>query len=239
MANKNMNIIGTGQGTARPVPKKYNIIYADPPWPYNFPETRSAKIKDYNTMSIHDICKLRVKDIADDNCLLFLWVTFRNLFEAKSVIEDWGFAYKTCAFVWVKKTKHWKDFYGMGEYTRANPEICLVARKGKNLVLSHSVRQLQYAGIEKHSAKPDIFRKAIVELCGDIPRIELFARQRVGGWDAWGNEIQELPILGKESPAQGVKEICHTASNRRSSMLNIFFTLPNRRSSMLNIFFTF
>ena len=127
----NSEIIGAGQDTAHRAPKKYKIIYADPPWPYNFPETRAAKTKDYNTMSILDICELRVKDIADCDCLLFLWVTFRNLFEAKNVIDAWGFTYKTCAFVWVKKTKHGKDFYGMGEYTRANPEICLVARKVK------------------------------------------------------------------------------------------------------------
>ena len=169
--------------------KKYKIIYADPPWNYNFPHTRKNKNRDYSSMSIDQIKNLNVKEIADDDCLLFLWVTFKNLEKSFEVINAWGFEYKTCGFVWVKKTKNNKDFFGMGEYTRANPEICLIGRKGKINIQSRSVRQLVYAVKEKHSKKPDIIRKNIVELCGDVSRIELFAREKPNGWDVWGNEV--------------------------------------------------
>ena len=170
--------------------KKYNIILADPPWNYNFPATRKEKTKDYKTMSINEIQNLPINKIADDDCLLFIWVTFKNLEEVFKVIKSWGFDYKTCGFVWVKKTKHGKDFFGMGEYTRANPEICLIGRKGKINIQSRSVRQLIYAENEKHSQKPYEIRDRIVQLCGDLPRVELFAREKTDGWDVWGNEVE-------------------------------------------------
>ena len=176
--------------------KKYQIIYADPPWPYNFSHTRSAKNRDYSSMSISEICEMPVSDMTQDDAILFIWTTFRNLFETEKVINAWGFEYKTCGFVWVKKTVTGKDCFGMGEYTRANPEICLIGRKGKKLVESRSVRQLQYAEAGKHSKKPDVIRDAIVGLCGDLSRVELFARQQHDGWDSWGNEVEcttELP----------------------------------------------
>jgi len=167
----------------------YAVIYADPPWPYNFSHTRKLKDRDYKSMSIDEICELPVSEITQEDAILFIWTTFRNLFETEKVIKAWGFKYKTCGFVWVKKTKTGKDFFGMGEYTRANPEICLIGRKGKSLVSARNVRQLQYAEIEKHSKKPDSIRAAIVDLCGDIPRIELFAREKTEGWDCWGDEV--------------------------------------------------
>jgi len=147
-------------------------------------------------MTIADICAMRVSEIADEDAILFIWTTFRNLFETEKVINAWGFEYKTCGFVWVKKTATGKDCFGMGEYTRANPEICLIGRKGKNLVKSHSVRQLHYAMAEKHSKKPDSIMDAIVELCGDLPRVELFARHQAEGWDVWGDEVKCTAELG-------------------------------------------
>jgi N6-adenosine-specific RNA methylase IME4 len=177
-----------------PFPKrKYNIIYADPAWHFktysNKGEKRSA-IRHYNTMDINNIYDLPVKSISDDDCILFLWVIDSMLPQAFKVIERWGFKYKTVAFTWVKENKKSEGYFtGMGYWTRCNPEQCLLATKGKPKRLSKAVRQLIISKLEDHSKKPDSIRNKILELCGDLPRIELFARQRVKGWDCWGNEV--------------------------------------------------
>ena len=111
-------------------------------------------------------------------------------------MEAWGFSYKGAAFVWVKKTrKSGGNFWGMGQYTRANAEVCLLGVskgfKASEQVKSHRVHQIVEAPVGRHSEKPDEVRRRIVELLGDVPRIELFARERAEGWDAWGNEVQE------------------------------------------------
>ena len=172
--------------------KKYNIIYADPPWSYKdkaLSGNRGACCK-YPVMSIDDICKLPVSDIADKDCILFMWVTMPKLNECLKVIKAWGFEYKTSAFTWIKKNKKSDSlFMGMGRWTRANAEICLLATKGKIKRISASVHSVILSKIEEHSKKPNEARKRIVQLCGDIPRIELFARQYADGWDCWGNEV--------------------------------------------------
>lgn len=179
--------------------KKYDIIYADPPWAY--PESGSnAKVHDkhYTCMDIKQICGLDVNNITKENCALFLWVTAPRLFDAKKVISAWGFEYKTIAFVWTKKNKKSDSFFmGCGSYTRSNAEICLLGLKGKmyGMKKSNSVRQICEAKITKHSEKPEEIRTRIIELFGDLPRIELFARRNESlfstqqGWDVWGNEI--------------------------------------------------
>lgn len=174
---------------------KYNIIYADPPWQYKVwskkGNGRSAE-SHYHTMIMEDIINMKnvIKNIADDNCILFLWITFPCLQEALKVIEAWGFTYKTCGFTWVKKNKKSDSwFWGMGYWTRANAELCLIATKGNIKRVSAGVHQIIDTPIEEHSKKPNITRDKIVELIGDLPRIELFARQTVEGWDSWGNEI--------------------------------------------------
>lgn len=126
--------------------------------------------------------------------ICFLWATFPNIGEAVKVMEAWGFQYKTAAFVWVKTyPKSGKPFWGMGAYTRANAEVCLLGIskgfKAKEQIKSHAVHQIVEAPVGRHSEKPDEVRRRIVELLGDVPRIELFARERVDGWDAWGNEV--------------------------------------------------
>ena len=171
--------------------KKYNIIYADPAWKYNFGKTSSRFVNNkYTVMSKEDICELPIDKIAADNCILFMWITYPKLDWAIDVIKSWGFEYKTCAFTWVKQNKKGKGlFWGMGYYTRSNAEICLLAVKGKPLPrLSHSVHSVIISPIEEHSKKPAETRERILELFGDVPRIELFARQHVEGWDCWGNE---------------------------------------------------
>ena len=171
--------------------KKYKIIYADPPWSYKdkaLAGNRGACCK-YPVMSIDEIKNLPVKDIADDDCILFMWVTFPKLNECFEVIKEWGFEYKTNAFTWVKKYKNGDNFMGMGRWTRANAEICLLATKGKPKRVNAGVRQIIESVPEKHSKKPDIVRDKIVELCGDLPRLEMFARNKSVKWETWGNEV--------------------------------------------------
>lgn len=175
--------------------KKYNIIYADPPWSYKVwskkGEGRSAN-NHYPCMNKEEIQKLPIKNICAKDCVLFLWVIYPLLIEGVELIEKWGFVYKTCAFSWIKMNKKKKSpFIGMGYYTRANNEICLLATKGKTLQrINKNIEQVILSPIREHSRKPDEIRNRIVALFGDLPRIELFARQKTEGWDAWGNEIE-------------------------------------------------
>lgn len=143
----------------------------------------------YNTMSLEEIMGLKVADIVDDNAVLFLWSTWPQLPNALKVINAWGFTYFGLGFEWIKKTKNDKDFFGMGYWTRANSEPCLMAFRGKMKPLRHDLRQIVESPIETHSKKPDVIRDMIVSLVGDVPRAELFARQKTPGWDVWGNEI--------------------------------------------------
>ena len=130
-----------------------------------------------------------IKRISSDDCILFLWVTMPNLIEGIELIEKWGFKYKTCGFNWVKTYSNGKPVIGLGYWTRANSELCLIATKGKPKRISKSVSQIVIEKPREHSRKPDCIRDRIVDLMGDIPRIELFARQYADGWDCWGNEV--------------------------------------------------
>lgn len=185
--------------------KKYNIIYADPPWQYKVwskkGNGRSAE-SHYNTLGIKEIINMKdfIKDISADDCVLFIWITYPCLKEAIQVIEEWGFTYKTCGFAWVKRNKKANSwFWGMGYWTRANSELCLIATKGKIKRISRKVHQIIDTPIEEHSKKPAVVRDRIVELMGDMPKIELFAREKADGWDVWGNEVNSdvnFQILG-------------------------------------------
>lgn len=182
-----------------PKDKKYSVIYADPPWAYRqsgvSTKSRGNAAKHYQTMDTTQICALPVASIcAEDRAACFLWATFPNVGEALKVMAAWGFLYKTAAFVWVKKNRRdGGNFWGMGTYTRANAEVCLLGVtpgfKAAERVLSHRAHQIIEAPFEGHSKKPDEARDKIVALLGDVPCIELFARQRTDGWDVWGNEV--------------------------------------------------
>lgn len=179
---------------------KYNIIYADPPWAYRTyskkGQGRSAE-SHYPTMCIEDIKRLPVWEISEKDCALFIWATFPCLQEALEVIRAWGFEYKTVAFVWVKKNRiSDRLFWGMGYWTRSNAEICILATKGRPKRKNCGVHQVVISHIENHSKKPDEIRDRIVDLMGDLPRVELFARQTPQGWDVWGNEVE--PSTGTE-----------------------------------------
>ncbi len=171
---------------------KYNIIYADPPWHYNtWRNGQGSADKHYKTMKIDDIVSMGdvINKISDKDCILFLWGTWPCLNEAMQVINAWGFKYKTCGFLWVKLTKLLNVILGLGFWTRGNTEYCLIATKGHIKRKSKRVSQVIMSVREEHSKKPDETRERIVELIGDLPRIELFARQTVDGWDSWGNEV--------------------------------------------------
>lgn len=195
------------------IDKKYNIIYCDPPWTF---QTYSEKGKEkkspelhYDCMSIDDIYSLPISNIAADNCVLFLWVTSPMLQQGLETMKKWGFTYKTIGFNWFKKNKiadSW--FWGLGYWTRQNTELCLLGTKGKPSRVSRAISQVIdfdnsfdmfdteeiETKIEGHSKKPDMVRNRIVELCGDLPRIELFARQTYEGWDVMGYEIDGKDI---------------------------------------------
>ena len=171
--------------------KKYDIIYADPPWNFKtWSDKGKTKSPKYDLMNIKDIQNLPISSISNTNCILFMWVIYPMLDKGLETIKSWGFNFKTCGFVWIKKNKKTNSlFWGLGYWTRANSELCLIATKGKPKRISSKVHQVIEAKIREHSRKPDCVRDRIVQLCGDLPRIELFARQKFEGWDNWGNEV--------------------------------------------------
>ena len=192
--------------------KKYSIVYVDPPWKYNDPlGSSSAKMGaceyHYNTMSIEELCNLPVGDLADKDCALFMWATFPKLNEVFKVIEAWGFTYKTVAFVWIKLNPKSKTiFKGIGRWVQGNAEIVLFATKGKLQRINKNVPQVILAERGEHSRKPDEAKERIIKLLGELPRIELFARDREplfagvhDGWDRWGNETQNSVELVPKS----------------------------------------
>ena len=198
---------------------KFNIIYADPPWEYKVyskkGQGRSAE-NHYHTMYIDDIYSLEVADIASEDCILFLWVTFPLLVYGLEVIKRWGFQYKTLGFCWVKRNKKSPSwFWGLGFWTRANPELCLIATRGKPKRMSKSVHSIVDTPIEAHSKKPDVIREKIVELAGDVPRVELFARKQYEGWVCLGNEIDGMDIRESITLLKNKEEINNVDDNGR------------------------
>jgi N6-adenosine-specific RNA methylase IME4 len=175
--------------------KKYKIIYADPPWEYKESGSGNRVVSShYQTMDIESIKSMPIHEIADDTCILFIWVTFPRLKQGLEVIESWGFEYYGLGFDWVKTNqKSGTPFWGMGYYTRQNTEICLIGvRKNNKFRIKPKVRNVLsvvHSAKREHSRKPDEIRQKIVDICGDFPRIELFARQKSEGWDVWGNEV--------------------------------------------------
>lgn len=168
----------------------YSIIYADPPWSYD-DKANSGKrgaCHKYPLMSDQEIYDLPVKTIAADDAILFLWATMPKLREAFEVIDSWGFTYKTNAFTWVKRYRNGRWFMGMGQWTRSNAELCLLATKGKPGRVGKGVSSVIDWPVMEHSRKPCEIRDRIVRLCGDLPRIELFSRESAPGWDYWGKD---------------------------------------------------
>lgn len=193
---------------------KYTLIYADPPWTYRDKANdgeRGAGHK-YQTMTIADICRLPVWDLAADNCLLAMWWVPTQPMEALKVIDAWGFRLMTMkGFTWHKTNKHkGNSAIGMGHMTRANSEDCLFAVRGKLPErLDASICQHVTAPRMGHSAKPPEFRDLLVRLLGDVPRCELFSRDSVPGWDMWGNQCDRAFDL---LPGLAVKNVVEKAA---------------------------
>jgi N6-adenosine-specific RNA methylase IME4 len=169
----------------------YRAILADPPWNFKTWAPECDRAPSYPIMGTDDISALRVDDLAADDAVLFLWSTWPLLEQCLSVIRHWGFTYKTCAFAWMKADQF--RFFaapsmGLGYWTRANTEPCLLATRGKPKRLNADVRQAIIEPRREHSRKPDCVHDRIERLVAG-PYLELFARARRRGWDSWGNEV--------------------------------------------------
>jgi len=169
----------------------YNLIYADPPWSYRDRAGRRGAAAHYSTMTVGEIAALPIAQLAAPDCLLAMWWVAPMPLEALLVIEAWGFRLKTMkGFTWHKTTRHGHSHFGMGHWTRANTEDCLFATRGKPLRRDAGISQFVSAPrLEPHSSKPKEIRDLLVRLVGDVPRLELFARERTEGWKAWGQEV--------------------------------------------------
>ncbi|MCX9104034.1 MT-A70 family methyltransferase [Aeromonas veronii] len=175
--------------------RKYRVIYADPAWQFNNKNTggsmTSSAEAQYTVTSLADMAALPVAKLADDHCLLVMWWVGSMPQEAIDLCKAWGFRLVNMnGFVWRKMTKRWLPHFGMGFTTRAGSESALIGVRGKvsELIKDRAVRAVIEAEVGKHSQKPNEFRVAIQKMCGDVPRIELFARESAAGWDCWGNE---------------------------------------------------
>jgi N6-adenosine-specific RNA methylase IME4 len=183
---------------------KYPVILADPPWEFkawskNIGPNGRAPDKHYRTMATADIAKFVLP--AADNCALFMWAVWPTMPDALELIRAWGFEYKTIAWVWTKLNETSMGTHmGLGYYTRANTEPCLLAVRGRMPVKAHDVQALIMSPVREHSRKPDE-QYAKIERLYDGPYLEMFARRARPGWDAWGNEAPNSVTLAvQEQP---------------------------------------
>ncbi len=187
--------------------KRYQVILCDPPWQYTSKSVTPSRevVNHYQTMTHADICALPVRDIADDRAALFIWAVWPMIDEALAVIKAWGFVYKTLAWEWIKMNQNNMGIaIGMGAYTRSNPEPCLLAFRGDPLpVAVHDVTSVIMSPLQEHSRKPEVQYNRIEALYPSQSKIELFARRRRAGWDAFGNQVDgsiALPAAARLAP---------------------------------------
>jgi N6-adenosine-specific RNA methylase IME4 len=197
---------------------KYSLIYADPPWQYGNNSSRGAAKNHYATMSLTDLKRLPIWELADDNAVLAMWYTGTHTEEAKELAAAWGFDVRQMfLFTWVKLNGQaeqtvnkrlekellvdfW-DFYDLlneitrmnpGNYTRGNQESCLIAVRGAGVKRANAgIKQIIYSPLGEHSAKPAEARCRLEQMYGDVPRIELFSRGPIEGWHTWGDECEK------------------------------------------------
>jgi N6-adenosine-specific RNA methylase IME4 len=180
---------------SKPIPT-YSIIYADPPWAYAWGKGKDggnfAPEKHYPTMSTEEIAALPVKQLRAKNAVCAMWCTGPCLPDAFEIMKAWGFKYKTALFVWVKHNPKSKTIVtGPGSYTRSACEYVLLGMRGHiKRISTDPISQVLTDVRGRHSAKPEIVRAHLVKLFGDLPRIELFARETTPGWEAWGNQVE-------------------------------------------------
>lgn len=209
---------------------KYKVILCDPPWHYNNKISNGAAEDHYLTMKLKELKRLPIETLADDDAVLVMWYTSTHVKEAQELAEAWGFEVRTMnAFTWVKFNKNapkrfnkkldkseffdWEDLMDFlnaevkingGNYSRANAELALIAVRGKGVErMSASVRQIIFSCLGEHSEKPKEIFHRLDELYGDVPRIELFARDAYPGWDCWGNQAPKNSV--EMRPAEFVK----------------------------------
>jgi N6-adenosine-specific RNA methylase IME4 len=181
---------------------KYSVILADPPWSYadvnmdwatdvkKYDNNRSV-VDHYEVMDLDSVKGLPVLDIANENCALFLWCVWPLIYESKEVMESWGFTYRSIAWLWAKLNPSGLGFHtGLGYYTRANTEPCMLAIRGRMTPAVKDVLALIVSPVREHSRKPDEQYGKIQRLYPDASKIELFARRKRPEWSAWGNEIE-------------------------------------------------
>lgn len=176
--------------------KKFPVILADPPWQFATYSSRGkakAPEKHYHTMSLENIKKLPVAEVAEKDCVLYLWVYNPMIPQGLEVMKAWGFEFVTLGFTWRKVEKSGKDKFGLGYYTRQSTEICLIGKRGKpGRPKSKSVRQIINDVARAHSQKPDCIYDRI-EAMYDGPYLELFARNEPRtGWTKLGDEVGKL-----------------------------------------------
>jgi N6-adenosine-specific RNA methylase IME4 len=183
---------------------KFGAILADPPWHFDVwslavPGRARHPSSHYDTMSLDDIAALPIGELAADDAVLFLWISWPMLEHALAVVAAWGFKYKTCAFAWVKADVSTLNLFPgpvdadmkLGYWTRANSEVCLLATRGKPKRVDAGVRQGIIEPSREHSRKPDCVHHRVERLVAG-PYLELFARQRRPGWVAWGNQLDRF-----------------------------------------------
>ncbi len=196
-------------------PQRYRAILIDPPWKYEvYSEAtghgRSAE-SHYSTMTMPELYALPVANLADQHCAMFMWCTWPTIDTAFGLAAAWGFEYKTCAFVWAKLNERVADrfvtltddanwFMGMGHWTRANTEACLLFTRGQPRRLARDVRQLIVAPVREHSRKPDE-QYSLIERLVEGPYLEMFARRKHSeSWSVWGNEVaSDISFAGIEA----------------------------------------
>ena len=186
--------------------KKYQIIYADPPWRYEHPAIGSkmkAIERHYPTMKLEEIKALPVKELGEDNSVLFLWATAPKLKECLEVMESWGYQYRTCA-IWDK------EIIGIGYWFRNQHEILLIGLRGKFSPPDPKMRESSVYKEKRreHSKKPRHFRDLLSKWYPNKTKIELFAREdrqldlegknTFDNWDVWGNEVKSDIELKRE-----------------------------------------
>ena len=176
---------------------QYDIIYADPPWHYAARRTGTrfgGGVTDkYPTMTVPEIAGLTIP--AAEDSVLLIWTTMPYLDRCiQEIIPGWGFRYITCAFTWIKTNRgNGRPFAGVGNYTKSNAELCLLAKRGKGIARqARDVHQVILEPRREHSRKPDRVRDDIVRLFGDRPRLEMFARTQTAGWSVWGNQTRRF-----------------------------------------------
>ena len=167
--------------------KSYSVILADPPWPSVSTGPRGNASANYSLMTLDEICRVPIP--AAEDCALFLWARSPALPEALQVVAAWGFRFVTVAVVWEKISSRGEPHWGIGLYSRPSVELCLLGMRGKLEVKAHDVGQVIRTRRGQHSRKPDEQYDLIERLFGDLPRIELFARREIVGWDSWGNQV--------------------------------------------------